>query len=79
MSKDALKLKPCPFCGGEAQLDEIQEAAEYSPGIYYCGYAVCCMNCIARVSAYEDYDEPHDPAKRKAEAVAAWNLRVARP
>ena len=42
---DEIKLKPCPFCGGDA---EIVDNSRYITGTYF----VCCLWCGAR----SDYD-----------------------
>lgn len=55
------KLLPCPFCGGEAELEEI-------PGSPFtdelCTWGVGCKNC--NIGWYKD---------DKIEAIAAWNRR----
>jgi hypothetical protein len=69
MSKET-ELKACPFCGGEA---EMQESNCYSNGLYNdVRYYVGCTNqdCIIYYST--DYY-----SDTKAEAVAAWNHRPA--
>lgn len=58
------ELKPCPFCGGEA--DEYE--GDYGNGIY-------CMMCGAMVG--EPIHLEYRTTKRVsiAEAIAAWNTR----
>jgi DNA-directed RNA polymerase subunit RPC12/RpoP len=60
------ELKPCPFCGGEA--DEYE--GEYGNGIY-------CMQCGAMVG--EPIHLDFDIAERVSyeQAVEAWNTRAA--
>ena len=57
------KLKPCPFCGGEAELE--------ITGLYWdvnCKrWDVNCKRCLANVGAYKCYN--------KKQAVEAWNRR----
>lgn len=62
MRMPEIKLKPCPFCGGEAAT------------VFYTGYIyVSCENCGATsemVKISEEYS-----ATEKA-AAEAWNRRV---
>ena len=61
------KLKPCPFCGGDA---EIQDERKWISGVNY-GFHykyVVCRNCNNR-SAYYNWNE-------EKEMVKAWNRRV---
>lgn len=55
------KLKPCPFCGGEA---ETLTAESMHGGNLY---GVMCANCAGRSDVYDT----------EAEAIAAWNSRAA--
>ena len=64
------KLKPCPFCGGEAKIG--------SRGVYYSGekpswsYQVYCPpsnNCSVRPNNNKEY-------MTKEQAIEAWNKRV---
>ena len=59
-----IKLKPCPFCGGEPVLkrDRI--------GIY----CVQCTNCKCMTTFQFDFGEGEEVSKRKAADV--WNRRV---
>lgn len=54
------KLKPCPFCGGEAEINR-----GYSFGMTYI-YEVECENCKALMGVFES----------EAEAIEAWNRRT---
>lgn len=53
------ELKPCPFCGGEAEI----LTAESMRGGYLFG--IMCNDCCSRGDVYET----------EAEAIAAWNTR----
>lgn len=58
------KLKPCPFCGGEA--------AVYSINLFRAEIQVICKKCRNRTLAYKggDYDDT------KYLVTQAWNRRV---
>lgn len=56
------ELKPCPFCGGEAEI----LTAESMNGGYLFG--IMCNDCRSRGDVYDT----------EAEAIAAWNTRAER-
>lgn len=56
------ELKPCPFCGGEA---EMLTAESMHGGNLY---GVMCDYCAGRADVYDT----------EAEAIAAWNSRAER-
>ena len=56
------ELKPCPFCGGKAEI----LTAESMHGGYLFG--IMCNDCRSRGDVYET----------EAEAIAAWNTRAER-
>lgn len=61
----ASKLKPCPFCGGEAVLDINEDRGQahvYCHDCYAESLVVICESC---------------PGKAESEVIAAWNKRVA--
>ena len=53
------ELKPCPFCGGEA---EMLTAESMNGGYLFC---IMCNDCRSRGDVYDT----------EAEAIAAWNTR----
>lgn len=71
-----MKLKPCPFCGGEAELVE----GEY--GMYLTGYAIYCKGtCGAKLGVTGRLCEAYEWIPyfdTEAEAIAAWNSRAER-
>lgn len=58
------ELKPCPFCGGEAELNESESVFPY--------FSIWCKNenCIAGAVQVKDFD--------KERLVNAWNTRAER-
>lgn len=58
-------LKPCPFCGGEAEINT-RYIGYGSIGLgAHDWYTVVCKNCDTRSHEY----------KAKIQAIDAWNLR----
>ncbi len=57
------KLKPCPFCGGEAEIQCFECLFESFEGRRY---AVECKFCSCSLELFETEEE----------AVEAWNRRV---
>lgn len=59
------KLKPCPFCGGEAEIY----------GGLIDGYGVQCLSCFSSTTEFEgvrgDYEDTAIP-----KAITAWNTRT---
>lgn len=55
-----VELKPCPFCGGKAEVNHV------SLGGYQTGYDVRCPDC----GCGTDY------AEEKQEVITAWNTRI---
>jgi len=73
------KLKPCPFCGGAAEVRR-EPMWRGSHGYHGCyGYSVVCENdkCSIRprTQVYDTIYEP-DESKQKGKAIAAWNHRM---
>ncbi|MGN0557871.1 MAG: Lar family restriction alleviation protein [Acutalibacteraceae bacterium] len=61
------KLKPCPFCGGKA---EMFNGVDYSTGKVTC--FVRCTKCLSATSYYKDDKNNFDYMES---AIAAWNRR----
>ena len=61
------KLKPCPFCGGEAKI------FAYSEG----GICVKCMRCYCQTAALSDYSISDAQKSNAFEIIVkAWNRRA---
>lgn len=58
------KLRPCPFCGGEAEISHVRDICR-DPQDWYWGK---CHSCHISGSHYPT----------EAEAIAAWNTRAER-
>ena len=58
------ELKPCPFCGSEAELTIVP--GYFKSGLSSSGWHVRCLNCYC---SQPPYMSDHD-------AVEAWNRRV---
>ena len=62
---DKIKLKPCPFCGGEAEINIDREAVEDTEKRHW-AYTVVCKRCCATSGL------TYLPEK----ACEAWNRRA---
>ena len=65
------KLKPCPFCGGPAEIDTLRGYRNFSSGLMENAIAAYCTACAADISVcYADVPDI------QAEQVAdMWNKR----
>ena len=59
------KLKPCPFCGGEARVREFRTYKEECHGIMPKYYIQCNLCTVDRPQTHWD----------KRDAIAEWNRR----
>ena len=57
------ELKPCPFCGGEAE--------EYNNSDFHDCYRVYCMDCGAETQAEEEWNRAKKWNKREGEIQLA--------
>ena len=73
------KLLPCPFCGGEAELDTSQAYRALSSGALGSRAAIYCTRCSAEVGfCYED--APGTPREDIVnQVVDDWNRRAPSP
>lgn len=65
-----IKLKPCPFCGGEAKLQTSMSISLQRISIAY----VMCEECKAATDAVFEYEFESDDAFIY-EAIKRWNRR----
>ena len=63
------KLKPCPFCGGEARVTDVIPPRLYTKDVAYCVY---CSSCDLLFGFDMDYGGEF---ATEAEAIEAWNRR----
>ena len=70
------QLKPCPFCGGKAEGSQRWEPECYEPDYYYMGYKVCCVVCLAKITADDEINNSKSRETAKTEAIIAWNRRA---
>lgn len=65
------KLKPCPFCGGQAELDSKQAFREFVSGKISDAVAVYCTKCSAEISVCV----PDVPDIQPEQLVDMWNTQ----
>ena len=63
--KQKLELKPCPFCGGEAEICVAHWDFENDCPVNGSGYGVECKDCLTSTDEYETQEK----------AAQAWNRR----
>lgn len=70
-------LKPCPFCGGEAKVYEMQYGVD---GQYSVFGVFCVDDSNSELIGLSKYQHGHfiDNFPTEAEAIAAWNTRAER-
>jgi hypothetical protein len=70
-------MKPCPFCGGDAEADRAQGFRRMSDGVLRHQAAVYCTRCSASLTAgWEDYPEL-SPDALLLRLEQEWDKRVA--
>ena len=81
-------VKPCPFCGGRAEIDRFEEAETYEPNYYYQGERLRCLGCGIMVTARKNdfvteetpyYDVEYSKeimTQMRKTLIKKWNKRV---
>ena len=66
------RLKPCPFCGGQAKIQKIMET---DPPVHFYDWVVSCTSCYATMQMAADnyYGREY---YTEEEVVEQWNRRV---
>lgn len=67
-------LKPCPFCGGEAEIVTLDNWYINSPVGVGWPVGVGCSQCPVIIAEFGEYKR----FTTEAEAIAAWNTRAER-
>lgn len=71
MPTDKEKLLPCPFCGGEAQVEDYEYRRQFlNPTEGDC--RITCDGCMARSDVMRNEDGDGDRVKA---AIKVWNAR----
>ena len=66
------ELKPCPFCGGEAEL--IKEHECWGHGMFNTSYFVRCKKCGSEGKSGSGYDKEAEQCL--IEGIENWNRRA---
>lgn len=73
------KLKPCPFCGGEASIKEYDNGYK-SDGLYVASYKVGCNKCKIYFTRNSEFRLADGQLEFKVNgydlAVNLWNTRA---
>lgn len=78
------KLKPCPFCGGEAELIQKESAYKTNPMTITNSYIVGCEGCGIYTPRFKseilqlENGEVQINKNGAEDAISAWNRRVAK-
>ena len=74
---EELKLKPCPFCNSEVELEKIPLWYGNGRGYKDCyEFKIRCKKCVCRVDQPENDSIYRNEEKAKNNAIKAWNRRV---
>ena len=65
-----MEMKPCPFCGADAELLDARKCLVVSKYSYIFPYSVKCSNRKCAVKPYAEY------SSTEQEAIDAWNRRA---
>lgn len=73
-----IKLKPCPFCGSEAELDDRKVYEDVQKKYGKACFEVHCANrdCAAAILAYNKTNGPLPYEVMAEKAAEKWNSRA---
>ena len=80
-----MELKPCPFCGGKATMDQTSYGTK--DGSACLGFKICCVKCHATAPRADGHvlvklgmnGEVFTWQDDRQEACKAWNRRAETP
>ena len=75
-TQKSVDLKPCPFCGGKAEIALHQERDDYGNLIGFPVYVVCCDTCGAEVIGDPEKQKSAEPEEMLRITKRAWNTRI---
>jgi Lar family restriction alleviation protein len=78
------ELKPCPFCGGKAEVSFVSDKVPYVLKKYHNRYIFAgCRNCGIVTPVYNAFNNTGSPLRNEAntesakrKAIKAWNRRA---
>jgi len=50
------ELKPCPFCGGKAEIESIKARKLGNGDISYGNTEICCFDCGGKIYKSDDFE-----------------------
>ena len=84
MSKEQNELKPCPFCGGKAEVSFVSDKVPYVLKEYHNRFIFAgCRKCGIVTPLFNAFNKTRSPlmnetniAKAKQKAIEVWNRRT---
>ncbi len=75
MKQSEPQLKPCPFCGGEAAIAELQHYGNMTACVIQC-HNCGCLAAATFCFVCEDSRIAPDDEEVRAESIRLWNRRI---
>ena len=70
--KELEEIKPCPFCGGDAKMEE---SSYCRPVEGWLQYAISCEDCGCEMLGESINPYQEEPEKATESVIAKWNMR----